>query len=491
MFKLDLKKAEVALEAGRLDEAAGLLTSSTAVEHAAGQKLKDRLVAELVKRGQRHLADDRLAAAGADAHLAKKLGGHQVDVLALEQQLEARERSVAQSIKDRSLVAAKAQMESLLADGENESVVRVFKALGSVQRSEPSVVELVAQAVSVLVDGAWEDFNRGRLDLCDRATQLIAGLQPVAVGAQQAELLGLLRKAQLALAAARAARYRVAADELKKVKLVATGAAWIDGAIAGLEKCIAGSGEVMNGPLGLLDSDTSHIGMPNHSRPQQSSRRAFTGSPRSCSSAESCRSSILQVDQVGSLLMLAGDHFSIGTTSTKGRPDVALQTEGTPDAVYLRRSGEDYIAACSTPFVVNRKSGREHLLTDGDTIEIGKRGRLTFLKPVAASDTAVLQIKGNKLVRRDIRWIVLVGDAVLFGDSASHFRTPGLKDRVIVRPLVEADGQRKTEFLIHQKGDSDPQLLRSGEQVMVDQCRFSLKASSTAPSSALGHRSQS
>ena len=498
MFKLDLKKAEVALKAGRLDEAAGLLEGSKGVEHALGQRLKDRLVAELVKRGRQHLADDRLAAAAADALLAKKLGGQQVAVLALEQARQAQQWSVAQGVKNRSLQDAKAQMQSLLAARENESAIRFFQSLPDAVVTDLSIVESVVQAAEVLIEGAWEDFDRGRLDRCDRTMKLIAGAQPVANGARVVELLGLLKKIQSALAAAREARYSAAADELQKVKLVASKTTWIDGALAGLQKCIQGLGEFMNGPLGLLEGVAPPDGLANRSRPQQNKRQNSIGLRRPVSQGLSCGKSILQVDQVGSLLMLVGDYFSIGTTATKVRPDVVLQTEGMPDAVYIRRSGEDYIAVCNAPFVVNRKTLREHVLSHGDSIEVGKRGRLTFSKPVAASNTAVLKISGSKLVRRDIRWIVLVGDAVLFGNSNSHFKTPGLGNRVIVRPVGEATpecgmtiAQKETEFLIHQKGDSDPQLLRSGEQVVVEKWRFSLIATSIEPSSSIGHRSQS
>ncbi len=498
MFKLDLKKAEVALKAGRLDEAAGLLEGSNDGEHALGQKLKDKLVAELVKRGQQHLADDRLAAAAADARLAKKLGGHQVAVLALEQQLQSRERSVAQGIKDRSLQDAKTQMQSLIEAGANESGIRFFKSLSDAGQKDPSIIESLNQAVDVLVEGAWEDFDRGRLDRCDRTMQLIAGVHLITDGARQVELFGLLKKVQSALVAAGEARFRVAADELQKVKLIASKTTWIDGALAGLQKCIQGLSEFMTGPVGLLDSVALQVSLANPSRPKQNKRLDLTNLRRPVAPELSCGRSILQVDQVGSLLMLTGDHFSIGTTSTKVRPDVVLQTEGMRDAVYIRRSGEDYIAACNSPFVVNRKTLRERVLSDGDSIEIGKRGRLTFSKPVAASNTAVLKISGSKLVRRDVRWIVLVGDAVLFGNSNSHFRISGLENRVIVRPVAQAlpesgliNTQRETEFLIHQKGDSDPQLLRSGEQVVLDECRFSLNATSIEPSSSIGHRSHS
>jgi len=51
VFNLDLKKAETALNAGRLDEAFSMLTSTPQRFHADGQRLVDQLVAALLTRG--------------------------------------------------------------------------------------------------------------------------------------------------------------------------------------------------------------------------------------------------------------------------------------------------------------------------------------------------------------------------------------------------------------------------------------------------------
>ena len=61
MFKLDLKKAEVAIQAGRLEDAFLLLKGTKQIEHASGQKLVDRLIEALVNRGQQHFELDHFA----------------------------------------------------------------------------------------------------------------------------------------------------------------------------------------------------------------------------------------------------------------------------------------------------------------------------------------------------------------------------------------------------------------------------------------------
>ena len=179
--------------------------------------------------------------------------------------------------------------------------------------------------------------------------------------------------------------------------------------------------------------------------------------------------SILQVDQIGSLLLMSGEHVSIGTTETRGAIDIVLQTQGQTEAIYLRRSGEDYLASCGCEFHVNGKSVRECLLADGDSIEVGNRGRLTFRRPVAASGTSILEIKGSKMERRDVRKIVLMGDALIFGNSGSHFYAGAAKP-IMVRETEDA----QEEFIVHEKGDSLHQKLLVGNSVSVGSIRFSL-----------------
>ena len=50
-------------------------------------------------------------------------------------------------------------------------------------------------------------------------------------------------------------------------------------------------------------------------------------------------------------------------------------------------------------FAVNGKPTRQRLLVDGDTISIGRRGRMKFRRPVAASGSAVLELTSGQLNR--------------------------------------------------------------------------------------------
>ena len=83
MFHLDLKQAEIAIAAGRLDEAFSLLTSSTARGHREGQRRVDELIEAFVKRGIVHFAEGRLDDAMHDVRAAASLGGRQVRIARL------------------------------------------------------------------------------------------------------------------------------------------------------------------------------------------------------------------------------------------------------------------------------------------------------------------------------------------------------------------------------------------------------------------------
>jgi len=193
------------------------------------------------------------------------------------------------------------------------------------------------------------------------------------------------------------------------------------------------------------------------------------------------RSTLLHVDQLGSLLVLTQSQVTIGTTSSSrvsgknGGADVVLQTEG-GGLITVQRSGEDYLAQSTEPFVVNDRSSRQHLLSNGDTIEVGKRGRLKFLRSVSASDSAVLRITGSKMKQRQIRSIVLMGDSLVFGPTSGHFRLANLRSRVIMRPVVGEDA-----FMIHQQGHAERQSLIPGAAASFDGCQFSLEMTDVRP----------
>ena len=198
---------------------------------------------------------------------------------------------------------------------------------------------------------------------------------------------------------------------------------------------------------------------------------------------QSSQAHVLQVDGLGSLLLLSSKTVSIGAASSSSRHDLVVQTDGLASVILIERDessgdGEDYFARSQSSFAVNGKPTVQRLLSDGDTISIGRRGRIKFRRPVAASGSAVLEMTAGKLTRRDIRRVVLMSDSLLFGQSHCHFRLPGGETPIIMQPACKQS--QRSGYMLHRRGGFDPQTLLAGGSVQIDDTRFALSHHSTS-----------
>lgn len=442
-----------------------MLTSTPQRFHADGQRLVDRLVAALLERGSAHYQQLRYGAARDDAALAKQLGGPQVEVEQLLQQVDARDQSFVQKAAEQNENEIVGRLTELVETEKFEQAAILIAEMPSGARGSADVQRLTARVGEAIRKQIDADLRTGRLD---RAVVSLAMLQRA--GIDDSETVGLqshIGQLSQIVNDARQADYTMVLRKLKLQQQVFPDAKWIGEAIAATEKCIAAVEDIFSGPLGFVNDEKRQKLAQSKS---QTTSPYFGGgqqqSPR--------RSSLLHVDQLGSLLVLAEPQVTIGTTSSRrsgigAAADVVLQTDG-GGLITVQRSGEDYLAQSSEPFVVNDRSSRQHLLSDGDTMEVGKRGRLKFLRSVSASDSAVLRITGSKMKQRQIRSIVLMGDSLVFGPTSGHFRLANLRSRVIMRPVVGEDA-----FMIHQQGRAERQSLISGAAASFDGCQFSLE----------------
>ena len=491
MFNLDLKRAETALHAGRLEEACQILRSSSMTRHAAGQKLLDRLVDALIARSQNHFDQENLSQARSDLAVAKKLAGSQTRIVELETQINRHERLLAQRSADESNGRWEAEVSRLIAAGQHEEALVTLRKIqrdGSV-----SVLDnwqpMLEPAVTALTNRAAADLVAGHLDRCQStlATLNAAGFR----GTAQQELKTQLGRCYNVRRAVEQSNYAEASRELKLLARKIPDASWINEMLESVQLCMDHVESVKAGPFGLLDLPT--FGRPVRSaipvaqvaaEPMRSYQSSFMNNissdndPLQEHGLTTVRS-ILQVDQLGSLLLVQGNVCSVGSASASNC-DVTLQTEGSKDRILVCRDGEDYFASCRKAFLVNDRLADRHLLNHGDTIRVGKRGRLKFSQPVAASSTAVLQISGSKMKRRDIRAIVLFDDVIMFGRGRGHFRLPSLATPIILRAASDSGG----DFLIHQQGERDHKLLRHDSSLLINDCQFSLSSTDTTRSNS-------
>ena len=179
-------------------------------------------------------------------------------------------------------------------------------------------------------------------------------------------------------------------------------------------------------------------------------------------------SALLHVDGLGCVMLLPQSKVTIGGAGRSQRAEINLQTEGIESPLSITRDGDDYFAAAATPVRINDRPVRRALLCDGDLIELGKRGRLRFQKPIAASGSAVLQLTGAGIQRRDVRQVVLLSDSLLFGAPGCHFKIESLGNPVL---LSSTNGQ----LTLRRMGDNDSAVpLLVGQSQVIDDVRFGL-----------------
>ena len=477
MFNLDLKKAEAALNAGRLDEAYAMLKSTPQRAHADGQRMIDRLVAALLQRGNAHYQQQRYLEARSDAALAKQIGGPQVEIAELMQQVNAREDSVAEKTFQRTKEEVVARLKQLLQQQQNHPAMELLATLPQATQADSEIQRLSHEVTSNVHSHIATDIESGRLE---RAGGSLNSLKRAGIDDNETWQLGeVLQRFDEIAKDVRESDYIGAARKLKLQQRVIPNAKWIGEAIAAADQCIASVEQMLSGPLGFVLPDVNR-GEGQSNSPTDKPNAKFRGnalgslSPVPNATANVQPQTILHVDQVGSLLVLTGSRILVGTTTSSrsgGRSDIVLQTEGGSD-VEIIRSGGDYLARSQSKFIVNGKSSSQHLLAHNDSIEIGKRGRLKFMQSVAASDSAVLKITGSKMKQRQIRSIVLLGESLVLAPTSGHFRLPSLQRRLIFSPTTTAGS-----FVIHQQGNADRISLTPHAPANIDGCRFTSQRS--------------
>ncbi len=519
MFFLDLKRADVAIRSGRLDEAFELLQGSSDRGHRDGHKLVDRLSEALLQRATRHLKEGRVDDARQDGNKLLQLAGRKPDVTELLQKIAVAEQAkrdrqqqrndvlataeeqvragaysigakllapleddqsvsnavakqrLAQSIDAKKAVVTHAaeRIQAAIDAGDYERAIDVVAGLKADQRAHVSIEALLPKAIQPLVECGLNELASGRLD---RAAVTMRLLQPLqSTSASIGELQQSLERCLTIREHLLGGRYAEAENELTVLERVIDSSDWISSTRTAVAAVIQNLGTVMSGPLALLSHEqwalqcVAKTVIPTQPDNQMvPSQDKF--SPTTAEDHLPARS-VLQVDALGSMLLLTSDIVTIGASSRQSAFDVALMTEGETVPITIRRDGDDYFAESSATFQVNGHQVTRKLLASGDTLTVGSRGRLRFMKPVAASGSALLQITGSRLARRDIRSVVLMADSLLFGPNGSHFRLPDVDAPIVLHG--NRDG-----YAVRQLGHTGTSAVRLGESAVVNDVRFGL-----------------
>lgn len=462
MLFVRLKQCEVALNAGRLDEAFDLLRSPDLRSHRQGQDLLDRLTKALLNRGRSHLAADQFEAAAQDCDRAARLAGNQPDVVALRasisEAMAARRRAdqrrdelaaavrrhmdqgqftigqqllaaapPQQNLKviETELAARRATVQSLsqkigslLSKGNWESALDSLAHLERQVARHPDIAQICHEVSNRLVTEARKTIELGHLE---QANALMRRLQELPGRFIEADRLReVLHQCRDAAACVERADAAGAERLLSVLNGQLPKASWISDALTHVRSLRTSTEAILAGPLGAHRTAPTPepVPLPRGNGSEHPSDIDF----------------LLHVDGAGGFRVIGSRSITIGPASSSRRVDVAVTADASAPIVTITRSDEDYFVQAQQPIEVNDKPVAHALLVSGDRIAVGPRCRLRFRRPNPASTSAVLDVTAGRLARGDVRQIILLDREMILGPGpAAHVRVDSLTGPAVLQ----------------------------------------------------------
>ncbi len=472
MLILKIRRAEIALAGGRLDEAFEIARSSEVREHRRGQELIDRLVPALCARGTEHLAASRYPEAAADCEKAASLGGHLSQVASLRSEIQAALLANHGSRKSHEDVLEAArrhlregrlnQGKAAIAQLPAESV-RVQAVGREIALRGAASAAAAARAREALDRGDWgsaldlvvgqqcdsqesdrlageiraaglrqldEAFAGGRLDVAELILPKLKCLPGPNLEIQEAD--ALVRQSRLAFSFIQAGEARRAASILSRLSAVRPNAAWLKDACRQATTAAESLEHLAAGPLGLLGTaaGSSTFLLPPEERP----RVPATPEPARISPGPALPERfLLQVDGAPSTLVFRNRCVTIGPLSSSRRTDLGLMADAGLPTISIERIEDDYFLSSASPVAVNDAPVTRRLLVHGDRIALSPRCRLEFRLPSSASTSAVITLAGTRLPQCDARQVVLLDRTLVIGPGqGSHVRVDQIPSQAIL-----------------------------------------------------------
>ena len=432
MFDFRLKRAQVALADGRLDEAFELLKDPALREHRTGQKLLSRLSEAFIRRGLEHLSFKRLAPALEDCNRAEKLAGNLAGVMELRSKIcsEIDTARAESQLQSEQLAKAKEQMQKgwfstgrkILAQAEENRQARsLLKNVDILEAENDSAVKRIEQALKTgQIELAGRIYEKSTLQnsISEEAADLLERIRTHACqklneywvdgNVQMAESFlyqlscsvsqsDKLLPFQNALTWCRQAVQKIgtgnfdeAAVLLRKIQIMLPKVKWLDDVIRHAQSAAQGKRDLQSGPLGILDS----VLPGNYSERQSNRKEHLIRDVPDAPVIETMRANkamhfILQMDGIGAYYVFSADCVTIGPVSALQRSDIELVTAPDVQTKRIERIDGDYFFGDSHNGP-NISAAAGQLLSDGDRLELSPRCRFKFVLPNPASSTACL-----------------------------------------------------------------------------------------------------
>jgi hypothetical protein len=515
VFDFQLKRAQVALADGRLDEAFELLKDPSLRSHRSGQKLLTRLSGAFVQRGQDHLSANRLAPALEDCLRAEKLVGNVSDVVRLReviaQQIES-ERAESQQ-RAEQLARAKEQMQNgwlstgrkILAQTDDRQAQCLLQNAELLEVEKESAAKRIEQALkNRQIELAAQIFQNSALrgSMNHEAVSLLERIQQQAhrkvhdyllegqihlAAAFLNQLNGLISRCEMIQPFRQAVEYsrqavtqidtgnfESAAVCLRKIRTLLPKAKWLMEMIGQAQTAAAAQQKLQAGPLGILES----IALSKVSESYETAKKAAQPIPAvngvpfigRHNGMDMKTRFILQMDGIGAFHVLCGNRNTIGPVSGSKRSDIELVTAPDVRPKQIERIDSDYF------FGGDQSGSGKRLLSDGDRIELSPRCRFKFTLPNPASSTACLIPSSGRFPRADISGVILMDREILIGPERNNHVQSGLIAEAITLFLQDGQIRCRSNQLVYAGGSAlgSDQTLPMDTQIEAGDFRFIL-----------------
>jgi tetratricopeptide (TPR) repeat protein len=397
-WRFKLKQAEVALEQGRLEDAARLLKEGDLPTYLPAQQMLAQVAVKMGARATSRARGGELAGAWRDLDAAQVLAGETTDwLIAHKTVLECALEVAVNHLRGNDFDGAIAQLDKL-------------------EKRRPASGSLFAlREVARRLDSARKLSLRGKF--ADAEAQLLAAaaLQPnLAFIADQKQLCHergercrlLSEQLHRALAASDWTAAVATADSILEIapeNPVARDArrrAWKEVGAKVADSHLAGDRPV---------TETQHWPGPAPGR-KNAAEAEEAERPRA-------PRFLLWIDGVGGYLVCLGDEVIIGQSFPGSKSDVAIQADISRRHVKIRREGEGYILdpLHEKVKVDGKPVSSPLLLSDGDELELGEGVRLRFRKPHVLSASARLEMVSRHRTQPHVDGILLMAESCVLG----------------------------------------------------------------------------
>ena len=481
MLILRLKQAETAIADDRLDEAFEIVQSETIRQHRRGQKLIGRLARAFARRGQENLETERVQLALLDCNKAEKLAGNTPEVAKLrsaicaemeQRRLRDHHRSfkVAQArqhIQDGWLSAGEQilngtddndsqagivrqqaevarlqigqaikKVEQALGRNDLDGAIEIALKAGVLGHQGHEVVELVSKLRSLAIKRIRENLIEGRMNMAQSFWQRVS---PIADGCGEISELGrVLAQCRQAAEYIAAGRPREAVPLLRKVKSVCPSAKWLTPLTDQARQAADLLDELAASPISPDITDDGQQMTEDKEQKTDEISNVENKQPRSIEDTSSgVRVSslpskfILQMDGIGSFIVLRDGRVTVGPVSSSAQPTVGLMADPNLPVATIERAEDDYFIRSTRPVRVNDATTTNKLLVNGDRIGLSPRCGMRFNIPNPASTTAILSLSTARLGRADVRQIILMDRDILIGpNTGSHIHAESADETI-------------------------------------------------------------